>query len=59
MSLDRSRLLRTILSHFHPARARLDQRFLPNALYLLQLGHLTNNRAGGLGNFACRLVGEG
>ncbi len=57
--LDRNMLLRTILSHFHPARARLDQRFLPNALYLLQLGHLTNNRAGGLGNFACRLVGEG
>jgi hypothetical protein len=57
--LNRNMLLRKILSHCHPARSRLAQQFLPNALYLLQLGQLANNRVDDLHNFSCQLVGEG
>lgn len=54
--LDRDALLRTLLRHFHPAGARLVDRFLPTALYLLQLEHLVKHGAADLGIFGCRLA---
>ncbi len=54
--LDRHMPLRTLLGHFHPAGTRPAGRFLPTALYLLQLEHLVKHGTANLGIFGCRLA---